>query len=670
MNEIPNEIYYTIILPSFIVALPIIYFALALLWNRKWAPRQRMRGQIVQPFGMIVGNALRLGFREDNFKLLKKVDNKFANKFLSLKGINWLLVLATITLILLKNDNFWIPLLLVVLSIAIRTTPIINQRKQILNRMFAVASSVFRYGRGSDLEPWKYVRIKKWETFTTPGETHVSIPATFDTSGLMSRDGFERHFNSTVTDENSWVYEWKGAEGTVICRPINHLPTMAEYPGSEKHPWHVIPLGIGSEGEVTVDLTKTPHMLVCGSTGSGKSVLQRNLLFHCIQHNDSWRFLGVDVKRVELTPFKRYTQTVLGIGANLEDGVDVVRYVKKVMDTRYERMEEMGVNHFSNMVDEETGKPPYAIMLMVDEAFMFMSPEGAKSDEGKVRDQLHAEASTLLGDIARLGRAAGIHLVLATQRPDATVIKGELKANLDIRIAAGRLDSTPSSMVLDSGAATQLPGHIKGRGIVRFGGEQYQFQGYFAPQEWIDQWLEQHPGVEPELYPAVGGSKSPSLMGELADLGEDFNFDDAELDSDVLSDDENENSDSESVLFEESTFEDNNVNSGITEQLTVNNLDDVSEYDEVTDDINAVLDKFFGPEGEKTNPVEESPTTSEKPSEGIPASSTPSTPNTTQEDLKPSTGLPPLTKPNLPKLPPLPPINKPSLPPLPPRSGE
>lgn len=296
---------------------------------------------------------------------------------------------------------------------------------------------------------------------------------------------------------------------------------------------------------ISVDSPSRQFLVSDSMIPTHNSVLQRNLVFHCIQHNDMWRFLGVDVKRVELTPFKRYSKTVLGIGANLEDGVEIVRYAKEVMETRYEEMENKGVNHFKDLKDEN-GKPPYAVMLMVDEAFMFLSPEGAKTDEGKMRDQLHGEASVMIGEIARLGRASGVHLVLATQRPDATVIRGELKANLDIRIAAGRLDATPSSMVLDSGAATQLPGHIKGRGIVRFGGEQEQFQGYYADQDWIEEWLAAHPGVEPDLYPVIegGSASSLSLDDELEALSEGYDFEngtvevDGEKVSDSISDDE------------------------------------------------------------------------------------------------------------------------------------
>lgn len=214
------------------------------------------------------------------------------------------------------------------------------------------------------------------------------------------------------------------------------------------------------------------------------STIQRNLIFHCIQHSDRWSFLGVDVKRVELKPYKQYDSAVVGIATNVEDGVEICRFARDEMMDRYEKMEDLGVNHFLDLPN-----PPKALMVMIDESYMFLAPSGIKTDEGKAEDEIKGEASKILGDIARLGRASGVHLVLATQRPDAKVIYGELKQNLAARIAAGRMDSIASGMTLDNENATRLPGGIKGRGFYQQFGEGEQFQGYFAPQDWIDKWL-------------------------------------------------------------------------------------------------------------------------------------------------------------------------------------
>lgn len=424
-----------------------------------------------------------------------------------------------------------IPFVIAIGFILSRAPKVFKKRQETLLRMLTVANSIFRYGRGAELNPWAYVRVKKWIGYTIPGETIVTFPASW-ISSPASRDGFEEHFNQTVTADNTWVYQWDTSKGIVTCSPVGHIPTKAMYEGSADRPWNEIPLGLGAAGEIVWDVTKEPHALVCGKTGGGKSVAQRNIIFHTIQHNDKWCFLGVDPKRVELKPYKKYTNTVLGIATTLEDEVEVIRYAKEEMMRRFQAMEDLGVNHFKDLPN-----PPRAIMLMVDEAYQLMAPEGIKTDEGKENDNLHGEASMLIGEIARLGRAAGVHLTLAMQRPDAIVLKGELKNNLDVRVAAGRLDSTPSAMVLDSGAATRVPGDIKGRGVVRIGGDVEQYQGYFAEQNWIDGWLmkpenrHREPEVVAELMAKEQSDGTPDLgdvedFTELEDIDE-TRFDDA-----------------------------------------------------------------------------------------------------------------------------------------------
>lgn len=327
------------------------------------------------------------------------------------------------------------------------------------------------------------------------------------------------------------------------------------------------------------------------------SVLQRNLIFHAIQHNDMMRFLGIDLKRVELGYFRKYKQTILGIGTTLEDAVEILRYVQKVMENRYERMEEYGVNHFKDMIDPETGKPDYAIMLMVDEAGELLSTEGAKTDEGKVRDQLHGEAMTILGSLARLGRAAGIHLIIATQRPDAKIIAGEFKNNLAVRVLAGRSGSIASSMTLDSGSGMLLPA-IRGRGMLSIYGQEQQFQGYYAEQEWIDEWLEANPGVEPTLFPAIeSGGFNEDEMGDLDDFDEEVELDDFNLEPNP------EDSSEEGVDAGNATAESKDEESTDNSSSPVQNpepeqaVENDSEEEEVSENENPV------PPTQKANPT-------------------------------------------------------------------
>lgn len=120
---------------------------------------------------------------------------------------------------------------------------------------------------------------------------------------------------------------------------------------------------------------------------------------------------------------------------------------------------------------------------------------------------LKSEAQSIIGNIARLGRAAGVFLTLATQRPDAKMITGETKANLGARIACGQMNATASDMVLGSGSAVSTPGHPKGRGIYSDYGAEEKMQVYFANETWIDQWLKDH-NMNPDGSPLASGPAS------------------------------------------------------------------------------------------------------------------------------------------------------------------
>jgi stage V sporulation protein K len=313
-----------------------------------------------------------------------------------------------------------------------------------------------------------------WTTDNSwPDQILIPVPMGYDGATL---ENDKRRLLSMLTSDGS-------VHGDYRVRPdLDHqrlivetgLPKLAPYPGYQGHAWNEIPIGLSEDGGVTtMRLSDAPHTLVAGTTGSGKSVLQRAQLAHVLMHRAKWRIIGVDLKRVELNWLTKYPN-VLTIATELEPAVDAVRTVRDEMMRRYEEMELAGVNHF-----ESLSEPPPALLLMVDETYAFLAFEKSKTDEGKARDELHSEARVVLGEIARLGRAAGVFEILSTQRPDADVLAGECKANLDNRVAAGRMDGTPSNMVLDSPAAQQLP-RIKGRGIIRHGGELERFQGYFA----------------------------------------------------------------------------------------------------------------------------------------------------------------------------------------------
>lgn len=320
-------------------------------------------------------------------------------------------------------------------------------------------------------------------------KVRVSYDEKSDTVHLTSKDKdlqAERGFHLTLNGGKDAEYvlrELLEREGLIPKEKSKIMPERAFFGNSPSHRiWNNFPLGIGAnDKEIIWDLTKSPHMLIAGSTGGGKSVIQRNIIFHCIQNSDKWAFLGIDVKMVELSPYAKYENAVLGIATNLEDAFEVVKFACEEMFSRYKEMDETGVNNFRDLENA-----PKAIMLMIDEGYMLLALTGIKTPEEKDKDELRKEIKAKLLEISRLGRAAGIHLVLATQRPSADVLCGEFRQNLSARLAAGRMDSIQSAMTLDNDKATKINGAVRGRAYFQEHGEGEEFQGYFAPQDWID----------------------------------------------------------------------------------------------------------------------------------------------------------------------------------------
>lgn len=107
---------------------------------------------------------------------------------------------------------------------------------------------------------------------------------------------------------------------------------------------------------------------------SHNSVVQRNIILGCILRPDSWKFLGIDLKKVELSAFRAYSNVVLGIATELEDALTVLRFANQTMMKRYSEMEQLGVNNFLDL--PEKGQ---ALMVMVDEAGELLSPSGVKA---------------------------------------------------------------------------------------------------------------------------------------------------------------------------------------------------------------------------------------------------------------------------------------------------
>lgn len=114
------------------------------------------------------------------------------------------------------------------------------------------------------------------------------------------------------------------------------------------------------------------------------------------------------------------------------------------------------------------------------------------TEEAKAADELKGEAIMIIGSIARLGRASGVHLVIATQRPDAKLIPGEVRDNLSVRVGCGRLKPSASLMMFDSSIGQRVHASPRGGMYVQIHGTGNMGQGFFAPNSWLDEYYKKN----------------------------------------------------------------------------------------------------------------------------------------------------------------------------------
>jgi len=212
-----------------------------------------------------------------------------------------------------------------------------------------------------------------------------------------------------------------------------------------------IALGQDVSGQaVAASLSRMPHLLIAGATGSGKSVCVNAIICSLIfQYSpDDLRFIMVDPKRVELTIYNGIPHLINDVITDVETVVAVLGWTVKEMETRYKKLEKNGVRNLESynakMAAEGKAKMPYTVIVIDELAdIMMMSPD---------------EVEKLLVRLAQMSRAVGIHLVLATQRPSVNVVTGLIKANFPSRIAFAVTSQVDSRVILDTPGAEKLLG--------------------------------------------------------------------------------------------------------------------------------------------------------------------------------------------------------------------
>lgn len=233
----------------------------------------------------------------------------------------------------------------------------------------------------------------------------------------------------------------------------------------------VLALGESLLGPVTVDLDKIPHILLGGSTGSGKSVLLKLLLMQAVQKGAEVYIAdfkgGVDFPKAWRQKYRMcFTEA------------DLLQTLDQLVDIQKERSElfaRAGCEKLA-VYNRATGERLPRLIFACDEVAEVLDSTGRDKTDKEFRKKIESRLSTL----ARLGRAFGIHLILATQRPDTNVIPGQIRSNMDFRVC-GRADSILSGIILgNSSADEQIPKDTSGRFIT---GDGTVFQGYLLNKD-------------------------------------------------------------------------------------------------------------------------------------------------------------------------------------------
>jgi S-DNA-T family DNA segregation ATPase FtsK/SpoIIIE len=287
----------------------------------------------------------------------------------------------------------------------------------------------------------------------------------------------------------------------------------------DEHPLSVA-LGVDIAGApAMVDLSKMPHLLVSGSTGSGKSVTLNGMIASVLMRArpDQVRMLLIDPKRVELGVYEGAPHLLAPVVTDPRRAADAVAWCVKEMEQRYELLALLGFRNIDGYNDaydrgaladrpgpDGTAIPPKRmpyILLVIDELadLMLVAPR---------------DVEDAICRIAQMARAVGIHMVIATQRPSVDVITGLIKANIPSRLALAVASQTDSRTILDAGGAEKLVGRGDMLFLPASQGKPSRMQGCWVTEEEIASVVtfcrtQREPVFDESVASSVGGASGP-----------------------------------------------------------------------------------------------------------------------------------------------------------------
>jgi S-DNA-T family DNA segregation ATPase FtsK/SpoIIIE len=319
-----------------------------------------------------------------------------------------------------------------------------------------------------------------------------------------------------------------------------YLRELLDSPAYEKHGGRLV-LGLGKDigGEpVIADLARMPHLLIAGTTGSGKSVGINTMILSVLYRMppEQCKFIMVDPKMLELSVYDGIPHLLAPVVTEPKKAVLALKWVVREMESRYQKMSKLGVRNIEGFntrlreaaqkgeslvrrvqtgFDPETGQPIFEeqpfdstelpmIVVVVDEMADLMLVAGKEIEASVQR-------------LAQMARAAGIHLIMATQRPSVDVITGTIKANFPTRVSFQVTSKIDSRTILGEGGAEQL----LGRGDMLYmagGGRVTRVHGPFVSDEEVERvvsYLKEH--AEPDYIDDITEDDSAAIGDSLVD---------------------------------------------------------------------------------------------------------------------------------------------------------